>query len=160
MRVDKHMLLSNQQMCISMIVSFCFMGLFLKSTAIDPPPDCQFLNSVRDPSAETALSEFFGNSEPFTFKETNFFQPQCLLCESLRGEICFGYKGGSSYGVTSGTINSVRLVTNLPYIYSLGENVGASVTTIDTIAALREDLVISHRTLSRFKVTTYIKIYE
>jgi hypothetical protein len=135
-----------------MLVLLFFIGLFSKCTAIDPPSGCQFLNSVRDPAAETAVTEFFDNNEPFTFKETNFFQPQCLLCESLNGEVCFGYKGGSSYGITSGTINSVVLVTNLPYIYSLGENVGSSVTTVYAIAALREDLVIPYNTLSRFKV--------
>jgi len=131
------------------------MGLFSKCTAIDPPSGCQFLNLVRDPAAETALVDFYHNNEPFTFKETNFFQPQCLLCGSLGGELCFGYKGGSSYGITSGTINSVVLVSNLPYIYSLGENVGNSSTTVYAIAALREDLVIPYNTLLRFKVRIY-----
>jgi len=127
------------------------------SVAIDPPSDCRFLNPIHDPSAETALLDFFSNSEPFIFKENNFFQPQCLLCEKLGGQVCFGYKGGTSYEIMSGTINVTRLVTNLPYVYSLGENVGALYTTVYAIAALREDLVISYRTLLRFKVRLYDK---
>jgi hypothetical protein len=138
------------------IIIWCFfLGLLSRSAAVDPPSDCRFLNSIRDPSAETALLEFYANSEPFTFEESNFFQPQCLLCESLGGEVCFGYKGGASYGIPSNTINAVRLVTNLPYIYSLGENVGVSSTRVYAIATLREDLVIPYRTLSRFKVRFY-----
>ncbi|CAF0808871.1 unnamed protein product [Adineta ricciae] len=128
-----------------------FIALFLAAAAIDPPPNCRFLNPVRDSSAETALMNFFYMNTSFIFKESNFFQPQCLLCENEGGLVCFGYKGGSSYGIAAGSIKSVRLITNLPYLYSLGENVGASVTTIDTIAVLREDLVISHETLARFK---------
>jgi hypothetical protein len=135
-----------------MFASLFYIGLFLISSAIDAPSDCRFLNPIRDSSAESALLDFVNNSEPFTFKETNFFQPQCLLCESRDGEVCFGYKGGASYRITSGTINSIRLITNLPYIYSLGENVGKSYTTVYAVAALREDLVIPYRTLLRFKV--------
>lgn len=139
------------------IISFLFTGSILLSAAIDPPTDCRFLNPIHDSSAEIALLDFFNNSEPFVFKENNFFQPQCLLCEKFSGQVCFDYKGGASYGITSGTINVTRLVTNLPYIYSLGENVGALYTTVYAIAALREDLVISYRTLSRFKVKLYKK---
>ena len=143
---------SNQTMRRRLLVWVFLVALLSTTRAVDPPAECRFLNEVHDPSAESALVEFFYVNEPFTLRETNFFQPQCLLCQSLQGEVCFGYKGGSLYGVTSGTINRVRLVTNLPYIYSLGEKVGAAVTTVDAIGALRENLVISHRTLSRFKV--------
>lgn len=125
------------------------------SATIDPPVDCQYLNPIEDLSAETALLNFFSNNEPFIFKENDFFQPQCLLCRKFGGQVCFGYKGGSSYGITSGTINVTRLITNLPYIYSLGENVGSIYTTVYAIGALREDLLVSYRTLSRFKVKDY-----
>jgi hypothetical protein len=103
------------------------------------------------------LLDFFDNSELFVFKENNYFQPQCLLCEKLGEQVCFGYKSGASYGIKSGTINVTRLVTNLPYIYSLGENVAALYTTVYAVGALREDLVISYRTLTIFKVRLYKK---
>ena len=85
-------------------------------------------------------------------KKVIFFQPQCVLCEQFSGQVCFDYKGGTLYGIASGSVNVTRLITNLPYIYSLGENVGAFYTTVYSIGVLREDLVISYRTLSRFKV--------
>jgi hypothetical protein len=131
-------------MFFTTIASFFLIGSILLSAGIDPPTNCEYLNPIQDSSAETALLDFFYNNEPFIFKENNFFQPQCLLCEKFGGQVCFGYKGG--------TINVTRLVTNLPYIYSLGENVGALYTTVYAIAALREDLLISYRTLSIFKV--------
>ncbi|CAF0851874.1 unnamed protein product [Adineta ricciae] len=138
-------------MRLTMTTLVFFVALFLAAATIDPPPNCRFLNPVHDSSAETALMDFFYMNTSFIFRESNFFQPQCLLCENEGGLVCFGYKGGSSYGIATGSIKSVRLITNLPYLYSLGENVGASVTTIDTIAVLREDLVISYETLARFK---------
>ena len=142
-------------MRLTMTTLVFFVTLFLPVATIDPPSNCRFLNPVRDSAAETALMDFFYMNTSFVFKESNFFQSQCLLCENQGGLVCFGYKGGSSYGVAAGSIKSVRLVTNLPYLYSLGENVGALVTTIDTIAVLREDLVISYETLARFKVILY-----
>ena len=129
-------------------------GSIFVSSAVDPPSECRFLNPVRQTDAETALVEYFARSEPFVFSETNFFQPQCLLCEKLGGEICFGYQGGTSYGASSGTSNTLRLVTNLPYLYAFGEKVGKTFTTVTVIAALRDDFIIPYRTLARFKVRT------
>lgn len=127
-------------------------GSIFVSSAVDPPSDCRFLNPVRQTDAETALVEYFAQSEPFVFSETNFFQPQCLLCEKFGGEICFGYQGGTAYGANSGTSNTLRLVTNLPYLYAFGEKVGMNFTTVTAIAVLRNDLIIPYRTLARFKV--------
>ena len=79
-------------MFVTMIISLVLTGLFLISSAVDPPSNCRFLNPIRDPSAEIALVDFFNNSEPFTFKKTNFFQPQCLLCESLGGKFALVIK--------------------------------------------------------------------
>ena len=126
--------------------------------AVDPPTGCRFLNPIRDPTAERALVDYFDKSEPFIFSETNFYQPQCLLCESIGGQVCFGYRGGASYGVKSGTMKTVRLVSNLPYLYTLGANVGALYTTVTAIVALREDMVIPYRTLTRFKARSMRKV--
>ena len=127
-----------------------FVGLIFPSSASDPPSECRFLNAVRSSVAETALLDYFNRSEPFVFSETNFFQPQCLLCEKLDGELCFGYRGGMSHGASK----ALRLVANLPYLYALADKVGTNYTTVTAIAALREDLIIPYRTLTRFKVGT------
>ncbi|CAF4393637.1 unnamed protein product, partial [Adineta steineri] len=62
-------------------------------------------------------------------------------------KFCYGYKNGARYDL----VNSVHLITNLPYIYALGDNVGSKDTTVDAIAILRSNLVISYQTLARFK---------
>lgn len=121
----------------------------------DPPIGCRFLNPVHDAMAEAALLDYYRASTAFRFTEKTFFQSQCLLCDATNGQLCVGYNGGTLYGVTSSSVNAVRLVAGLPYIYALGENVGASVATVDAVWALREDLVISYQTLSRFKVTLF-----
>lgn len=148
----------NQHMSRLLYFSVLFHGLISTSLAVDPPVGCRFLNPIRDPIAENALLEYYHNSEPFKFNEIVLFQPQCLLCENSRKELCVGYKGGAVYGVKSGNINTVQLVTNLPYIYSLTRKIGASSTVVSTIFTLRENMKISYNTLMRFKVTVKSKM--
>ncbi|CAF1508175.1 unnamed protein product, partial [Adineta steineri] len=106
-----------------------------------------FLNPIGDVSSTTDLVNFFHNNGSFIFQEKYYFQPQCLLCENTNEKFCFGYKNGARYDLVS----SVHLITNLPYIYALGDNVGSKDTTVDAIAILRSNLVISYQTLARFK---------
>jgi hypothetical protein len=142
-------------MHLTMIVSCFILGLFSRTAAVDPSHDFQFLNPIGDPSAEATLLKYYYNNESITFKEINYFQPQCLLRDDRSKQVCFGYKSGTSYGIASGTIKNVHLITNLPYIYSLGQNVGTLLNMIDVVFTLREDLVIPYRTLLRFKVIFY-----
>ncbi|CAF0845677.1 unnamed protein product [Adineta steineri] len=129
------------------IISLIFTDFILISSTIDPPTGCRFLNPIGDVSSTTDLVNFFHNNGSFIFQEKYYFQPQCLLCENTNEKFCFGYKNGARYDLVS----SVHLITNLPYIYALGDNVGSKDTTVDAIAILRSNLVISYQTLARFK---------
>jgi hypothetical protein len=101
--------------------------------------DCTLLNPVRDSLAEATLVEYYTSPVPFTFKEYDIFQPQCFHCSSQGRQICAsGYKGVETYGIASGSVERVSLVTNLPYVYGLGENVGNTSTTVIAVATLRE----------------------
>lgn len=142
-------------MLFIIILSVGCLDFFSASSTINVPLECQLLNPVHDSGAETALINYYNNRRPFNFSESNFFQPQCLLCEIFRREVCFGYRGSTFYGVKNGDTEQVELITNLPYIYSLAQKVGASLTVVSAIVTVREDIIIPYRTLLRFKVINH-----
>ncbi|UJR23286.1 hypothetical protein I4U23_026302 [Adineta vaga] len=115
--------------------------------------DCTLMNPVQDLRAEAALVQYYKSPVPYTFTEIDFFQPQCFHCTSQKRQICAsGYKGVETYGIASGSVDRISLVTNLPYIYGLGENVGNISTSVLAVTTLRQpNLTISYRTMLRFK---------
>ena len=111
--------------------------------------DCVLLNPIRDAQGEMVLMDYYTSPSPFTFSEFRFFQPQCFHCQSQGRQICASdYKGAETYGIASGSVERVSLVTNLPYIFGLGENVGKASTTVVSVATLRESNLTSEFTIS------------
>ena len=125
---------------------------FQTISGIRQPDDCRFLNPIGETQASIDLVNYFYNSTPFFFNETNFFQSQCLLCENVSRQVCYGHNFGASYGLGSGKLTSVQLVGNLPLLYSLADPIGKNRTTVTLSFALQSDMLIPYRTLLRFKV--------
>lgn len=116
-----------------------YLLLSISVVVYSQPAGCTFLNPVRDATAETALLSYDASSSPYNFSEADILQPQCLYCASRALQVCApDYEGVETFGIASDSVEKVFLVTNLPYIFAVGEYVDNTSTSVLVVATLRQ----------------------